>query len=209
MTRPSRDVDKKLLAAAKSLVVEKGFASLTVRAASRRAGVNPGMFHYHFKSKKAFQKRILQEIYEDFFLKFSLLVGEGGGPEERLRNALTFLAFFARDHRMVGLSLLEAAAGGDGGAMDFLSRNLGRHLRLLAGLIRENQRQGTLAAWPVPAVVSFMMGALGLPAILLAGLRRAGVRRPYGASLGRVEINVLSDDGIARRVAAVLKGVAP
>ena len=47
--RPSRNLDRALLAAGRELLPERGCAGLSVREVADAAGVNLGMFHYHFK----------------------------------------------------------------------------------------------------------------------------------------------------------------
>lgn len=208
MTRPSNDLDQRLLAAGRTLLDERGFGGLSVRAAARRARVNPGMFHYHFKTMRAFKRQLLQSLYEEFFRDFSLRQAEArGGPRERLIEALRYLGRFVRDHRQLGLSLLEEAVRGDAEVLDFLKTNFGRHLAILRGLVDELKRRGGLATWPPAAAMSFLMSSVGLPSLFVAGLRRAGAKRPYGEPLARVEEAVLSDEGIDRRVRAAVRGM--
>jgi AcrR family transcriptional regulator len=49
-TRKSEAVRAKLLAAAAELIPELGWGSVTTRAVAERAGVAPGLVHYHFES---------------------------------------------------------------------------------------------------------------------------------------------------------------
>lgn len=208
MTRPSNDLDQRLLAAGRSLLDERGFGGLSVRAATRRARVNPGMFHYHFKTMRAFKRQLLQSLYEDFFRDFSLRQAEArGGPRDRLIEALRYLGRFVRDHRQLGLSLLEEAVRGDAEVLDFLKTNFGRHLAILRGLVDELKNRGGLPNWPPAAAMSFLMSSVGLPSLFVAGLRRAGAQRPYGEPLARVEEAVLTDEGIDRRVRAAVRGM--
>ena len=65
MPRPSRNLDRALLAAGRELFPARGCAGLSVREVADAAGVNLGMFHYHFKSREAFLRALLQSVYED------------------------------------------------------------------------------------------------------------------------------------------------
>jgi AcrR family transcriptional regulator len=58
----------------------------------RKAGVNPGMFIYYFKTKDQFIERLLSDVYEEFFQKFSLEVRQGGNDLERMKQALFLVA---------------------------------------------------------------------------------------------------------------------
>ena len=50
MARPSQNVDQRLLEAGLALLPQTGCAGLSVRRLADHAGVNLGMFHYHFKN---------------------------------------------------------------------------------------------------------------------------------------------------------------
>jgi AcrR family transcriptional regulator len=50
-------VSEKLLAAAAELIPELGWGSVTTRAVAERAGVAPGLVHYHFESMQELLKR--------------------------------------------------------------------------------------------------------------------------------------------------------
>src|SRR5437879_1701598 len=100
MARPSRDLDRKLLATARTMLPKTGFSGLSIREVARRAGVNVGMFHYHFRSKEAFRRRVLEEVYEDFLQTFREAAEGPGTPRERLRSVLVAFARFARDNRV-------------------------------------------------------------------------------------------------------------
>ena len=54
MSRPSKNTDRLLIEAAKELIPEAGFKGLKIREVARKAGVNLGMFNYHFKTKEKF-----------------------------------------------------------------------------------------------------------------------------------------------------------
>jgi AcrR family transcriptional regulator len=203
MTRPSNDLDERLLRAGRAIVAARGFGALTVRAAAGRARVNPGMFHYHFRTMRLFKRRLLQDIYEDFFKDFTLAT-QGAAPRERLVAALRFLGRFVRDHRDLGLRLVEDALRGDPETIDFLSTNFGRHLSVILDLLRRGQSQGSFRPWAPPLALLTLASAVGVPSLVLAGLKRAGTRRAYGEPLDALERVVLSDEAIDRRVDALV-----
>jgi len=60
MPRPSRNVDERLLAAGRELYPDAGAAGLSIRRIAERAEANLGMFHYHFRTKDQFVRRLLQ-----------------------------------------------------------------------------------------------------------------------------------------------------
>jgi AcrR family transcriptional regulator len=59
---------RRLLSAAASLIVERGWSGVTTRAAAERAGVNQALVHYHFGSidnlrREAVMARLMPEIH--------------------------------------------------------------------------------------------------------------------------------------------------
>lgn len=206
MTRPSRDIDQKLLEAARALVGEKGFSALTVRGAAARAKVNPGMFHYHFKSKRAFKRRVLESVYEDFFEQFTGAV-RGRGALERLRESLRYLGRFARDHRREGFTLILDALGGDRDTVDFFGKNFPRHLTVIQALVADAQRTGELRKLPLPFAMTFILAGVGFPAFLCESFRATGTKSPFGFPARALESSLLTDEAVDRRVEAVLLGL--
>ncbi len=206
MTRPSRDIDQKLLAAARALVVEKGFAALTVRAAAARARVNPGMFHYHFKSKRAFKRRVLGAVYEDFFEQFSSAV-QGRDPLDRLRRSLRYLGRFARDHGREGHTLILDALGGDRDTLAFFRENFPRHLTVIKGLVADAQRAGALQQTPLPFAMTMILAGVGFPAFLFESFRSTGTKKPFGFTIDELSNSLFTDKAVDDRVEAVLRGL--
>ena len=76
MTRPSRNVDRLLLRAGRELFPETGAAQLSIRKVADRAGVIPGMFHYHFGTKDLFVRQLLQELYDEMFASLELAASD-------------------------------------------------------------------------------------------------------------------------------------
>src|SRR3977135_2345498 len=97
--RPSRNLDQALLAAGRDLFPTRGCAGMSVREVAEAAGVNLGMFHYHFKSRDAFLRAPMPQADEEMFSTLTLQVVEGAAPLANLRKALQVLGRFARDNR--------------------------------------------------------------------------------------------------------------
>ena len=67
MPRPSRHLDRALLAAGRELLPALGCSGLTIRQVAEAAGVNIGMFHYHFRTRDVFLRAVMQSAYEEMF----------------------------------------------------------------------------------------------------------------------------------------------
>lgn len=212
MARPPSDVERRLIAAARDLMPRVGLAGLTVRAVSARAGVNPGLFHYHFGSREAFGRRVLEEVYGGFFRELEVVVDgqPGRSCRERLRRVIMAIARFEREHRSFSISLVRDILNGEGEAVRFLRRILPAHLRRLHAVIRECQGAGVIRRMPVPAVMIILLGAASGPAFSVGFMERAAAGAKGEAvladTLGRV---ILSDRALEERIDVALRGLRP
>lgn len=207
MSRPPGDAVPKLLSAARALARAQGCGAITVRDICRRARVNPGLFHYHFKSKECFVARVMEETYADFFGRLSVSV-EGPGPaSKRLRAALRSIARFSRENRRVFTSLLRDALNGDKHVAAFVAGNFPRHIPLVLALVHEGQESGEFRRLPDPLVMSFMMGSVSSPNLVVS-LLEMHAKKPFGLPFPEFEEMILSDAAIDLRVDMVLAGLS-
>ena len=210
--RPSRNLDRALLAAGRELFPARGCAGLTVREVADAAGVNLGMFHYHFKSREAFLRALLQSVYEDLYAELSARATQrpaaGGGAIDYLRAALQFMGRFVRANRALLTRVLVDALGHDPIASEFLERNMPRHLGLMLALVQAAQKEGSVRAdIPAPQLLGFCAGSLAMP-ILFGGAILE--RRAAGAAvLQLVESALLSDAALDQRIELALGAISP
>ena len=208
MPRPSRNTDQLLIQAGRKLLPQTGISGLSLRRVAAEAGVNLGMFHYHFKTKQKFTQLVLQEIYEEFFRDFRVETSGDPSPLERLRKALTALARFARDNRRLFVMMLHDVIGGEAQALRFAQDNLPRHLAIIVGLIRDCQRQGLIKEMPLPSAMGFLAGSTAMPNIAMGLMEKASAKKPFGLALKQVEPLLVSDAAIAQRVELALGALA-
>ena len=206
MPRPSQAQDQALLAAGAALYPQLGCAGLSVRRVAEAAGVNPAMVHYHFGSKDAFLRALLQQHYEEMFGALSLHSQGEADVMERLAAALMGVARFVRQHRPLIARVWADAQAGQAVAQDFLRANAPRHLGVLLALLQEAEGQGRLPQRPLLTRFSFLMGAVIAPLILVGGLKSIEAV-PVGL-LARVDDEVLSDEALQRRIEWALLGLA-
>lgn len=204
--RPSRNLDQALLAAGRRLFPQRGCAGLAVREVTDAAGVNLGMFHYHFKSREAFLRALMQQAYEEMFATLTLEVAREADPVVNLRNAFRVLGRFMRDNRPFLARVFTDALSGEQCAREFLRDNMPRHLGVLAKLVAEAQEKGRLAAIPFPQVIGLCGGALTMPILLGGALLDAGALA--GPLAQAIEASFLTDAGIDQRIDLALKAIS-
>ncbi len=205
MARPSRNVDRLLLAAGRDLFPETGAARLSVRKVAAHAGVNLGMFHYHFRTKELFVRQLLQELYDEMFANLEL-AASSRAPEEALRAALNVLARFARDNGRLLRRLCGDAFSGEPLAAAFLRANMPRHVGVILGLIVSGQRAGALKPMAPPQALVFLAGSVAAP-VLISGALAEHDLVPDGIAAD-VASMIASDAAIAERVDCALIGLA-
>jgi len=202
MVRPSQFIDQLLLDAGLELLPVTGCAGLSVRRLTEHAGVNLGMFHYHFKTKDNFIKAVLQRTYEEMFSALTLRVNPTHPPMQNLRDALGVLGSFGIKNRRLLVRILGDAMSGEPLAADFLKANLPRHIEVIASLVQEAQWEGSMAKAPVPQIIAFMAGAVAAPILVGTALQQNPTAQ---ATAGFV----LSEQALAQRIEFALRGLAP
>ena len=203
--RPSRNLDQALLGAGRALFPQRGCAGLAVREVADAAGVNLGMFHYHFKSRDAFLRALMQQAYEEMFSTLTLEVARETDPVANLRNALRVLGRFMRDNRPFLARVFTDALSGEECAREFLRDNMPRHLGVLHLLVAEGQQRGRLADIPFPQVIGLCGGSLTMPILLGGALLESGVLSGPMAKV--IEQCFIADAGIDQRIDLALKAI--
>ncbi|MFG6460528.1 TetR/AcrR family transcriptional regulator [Roseateles sp. DXS20W] len=206
MPRPSQDQDQALLAAGAVLYPQLGCAGLSVRRVAEAAGVNPAMVHYHFGSKDAFLRALLQQHYEAMFGTLQLHSQGEADVMARLAAALLGVARFVRTHRPLVARVWADAQAGEAVAQDFLRANTPRHLGVLMALLQEAEARGRLPPQPLMTRFTFLVGAVVAPLILAGGMQAIGAVPPPMQAL--VDGDVLSDAAVQRRIDWALLGLA-
>jgi len=206
MPRPSRNLDVALIEAGRELFPERGCAEMSVREIAEKAGVNLGMFHYHFKSRDAFLRAMMQQGYEEMFSRLTLVDEQAGGTIDRLRYALRTISRFMRDNRRFVARLLTDALNGEAIARNFLRDNLPRHLDVVRGLIAAGQKERLFAPVPVPQALGVCVGSLAFPVLAGGSLKDSGMLDPATAHM--IDSVLLSNDALDQRIEMALKGIS-
>ena len=203
MPRPSRNVDTLLLKAGRELYPETGAAGLSVRKVVDRAGVNLGMFHYHFRTKEQFTRQLLQQLYDEMFANLEL-AASAGPPREALRAALNVLGRFARDNGRLLRRLLADALASERFAVEFLRTNMPRHIGVILNLVVTCQKAGKLKPMAPPQALAFLAGSVAAPVLIGGAIAERELVPGVTAGLAAL---LASDAAIAERVDCALIGL--
>lgn len=209
MPRPSRNLDRALLAAGRALYPATGCAGLTIRQVCEAAGVNTGMFNYHFGTREKFLRAVMQQAYEEMFSRFTLVTarpGAAAAPEDLLRAALRVLGRFVRDNREFIARLLSDALAGEPVAREFARDNLPRHATVIVGLVAAGAARGSLRALAPAQALGTIAGALAMPILAGGAIAESGAM-PKAAARALAD-SVMSDAAIDERIDLILRALA-
>ena len=178
---------------------------MSVREVADMAGVNLGMFHYHFKSREAFLRAMMQQSYEEMFQLLTLEMGRPGNTEELLHYALGAIARFVRDNRRFLARVLSDALTGEQCAREFMRDNLPRHLNVLRALIATGQQEGVFVQVPLPQAMGLCVGSLAMPILAGGALVDSGELEPATARM--IETTILSNEALDQRIDLALRAL--
>jgi len=208
--RPSQNTDQRLIQAAVALIPETGFSGLSLRKVAQKAGVNLGMFTYHFKDKEEFRQRVLQELYESFYARLTLEVAKSGDPEEQLRQALTLVARYIRENRKLLLAIGRDVLEKDMLIIRFVEDNFYRHAQVIMDLVGKNRKSGRIQKnLSLPMILVFLIANLAVPNIMAAVLERTPLGVKYDWLKKMFVPLVINDAAVQRRLDLVLKALEP
>jgi AcrR family transcriptional regulator len=145
VVRPSRDIDKKLIAAGVELLRIGGATGLSVRKVCARVGVSPGMFSYFFRSKDDFVYQIHQQLYQYFCREISDAVERQSDPRERLIIAMLELAKISHRTRQLFLQLMRDGLNGEPAIARMQDEFVPEDLILVVRLVRVCKAEGVIA----------------------------------------------------------------
>jgi AcrR family transcriptional regulator len=90
---------EKLLAAARRILVRKGYASLTMQAIEEEAGTNRALVHYYFGSKAGLLEALVESLFEDPAFGYSDSVAIAPAGPTRCAALLEWLGRITADRR--------------------------------------------------------------------------------------------------------------
>jgi AcrR family transcriptional regulator len=101
-----------LLAAARRLILEKGFAATTARDLVSASGTNLGSIGYHFGSREALLSQAMEELFDEWteLLASAAFLDEGASPLERLTASLKATMATLDEHQALIRAFVEALA---------------------------------------------------------------------------------------------------
>lgn len=109
----SRD---RIIDAALWLIAEGGYPALSISAVCKRAQVSAASLYHHFGDKAGLMKAMIEDSLTHAARRFLELVGEGGGPLERLDRYLEAMRVLGKEYRANSIGVVATLSQGAGEA---------------------------------------------------------------------------------------------
>jgi AcrR family transcriptional regulator len=183
---PEQNTRSTIIDAAKSALVESGYASLSTRAIAQRAGVPLSQIHYHFGTKQNLVLEVLEEENQKLLERQTQLYGDDMPLWKQWEQACDFLEDDLASGYVRVLHEMTAAGWGDSEIATAVRANLKGWMELLADTARRAELQlGTLGPF-TPSEISVIAGApfLGVEALILLGFEESEL--PMRSALRKV-----------------------
>ncbi len=210
MTRNSRHLDQNLIQSALILLPQTGCQGLSIRQVTEHAGVNLGMFHYHFKNKDTFLTQVLQTFYEQLFQQLThdlqAAAQQQCSPLQKLRVFLQCLGEFSRKNRRLIIMLMMDGVNGYSVVIQFAKNNIHRHLSILHSLLQEGQQVGEIVEGSIINLVGFIAGSVGASNLVSVIFEHNQAVEPE--TLNIILENLLNDKALQQRINLAIKAIS-
>jgi AcrR family transcriptional regulator len=206
MTRPSRNQDLLLIETAKRLLPETGVSGMSLKRIAEECGVNPGMFHYHFKTKSAFVRKVLESVNDEIQKEIEAGALQGDTSLERLRSAILAAGQRLLREKKILVSMIRDFLNGDEEVSRFIVHVHRQRLATIGPLIEQCRKDGYLEPIPLPQILSFIMCSVGFPAFIMEALDRSTAKKfkiPQN-----IKNEIASEEAIRQRVDLAIKAIS-
>ncbi len=206
MSRPSQNLDKLLIEVGKQMICEGGISDLSIRQLCSRAGVNPGMFKYHFDNRVKFLRIVHDELYDEFFNFIQDAADQEEKAVDKLRSCLLAMAKKCREETGLFAALLRDHINGKLEEILPKEEMVPKDLMLILQLINASKSEGSIC----PEISEFQAAALLIPSTLIPILIEKDFQEITNKSPSPIgQINFSSEKACTERLDIVLKGLKP
>lgn len=155
-------VRQQLLAVARQLFAQQGFAGVSTRAVAEAAGVNPAMIHYYFGSKQGLYESMLTDTLAPLVERLGVILAAGDDPAA-IRNFLKlYMHTLGANPWMPQLILREVIQEGGRLRGWFIQQLASKGGGRLTQLIEREQAAGRIRADADPALTALSLVSMAV-----------------------------------------------
>jgi AcrR family transcriptional regulator len=183
-TQPERRAATRaaLIAAARALFAERGYAAVGTEQIVRRAGVTRGALYHHFPAKPDLFRAVYERVEEELMARIVTEVPLVGDPVAVLRDGTAVFLDACLEPEVQRIALLDAPAVLGYEAWREIGERYG--LGLIQAALQRAVDVGAIPAQPVRPLARVLLGALDEAALLIARADDvAAARREVGGTL--------------------------
>jgi AcrR family transcriptional regulator len=170
MPRPSREPE--ILDAALSCFAELGYDATRVRHIAERAGVSDAALYRHHASKEAVALALFATHMERYAKRLEVVAADSDRTvAERIRDIAAAALAARRDDPAAHAFVL----GHQSRFLDALPADFPYPIRIVEGLVREGQRDGSVKPGPARVLTALVLGCINYPAIVAQHGRRGSI----------------------------------
>ena len=155
----STETRAKLIEAGLAVFSARGFEGATTRAIAQKAGVALASLPYHFKTKEALWKAVVDDIFSRF------AVGELDGREQTRRMLAAYVSFSAEHPELLRIVLQEGTAK-NGRSEWLVEKHLRPNFEYVKSETLRAVRNGYGRSGRLEHIYYMIVGAAGLPYVL-------------------------------------------
>lgn len=156
----SSETVARIIAAAKDVFAEEGYAGARVDEIAQRAGVNKAALYYHIGDKQALYAEVIHDVIGATGRKIAEDIARISEPEEKLRTYIRSLTeAVSRNPQLPRIMIRELAAGGQH-LPDVFFQDIALIFSAITDIIADGVRAGVFVE-TIPLLVHLMaMGAI-------------------------------------------------
>ena len=108
MIKKQYSTEQRIVDAARSVFVERGFAAARMKEIAGKAGLNQALLHYYFKNKDLLFERVFQDAVRTFFPLIISILESDKGIEEKMTDLVhTYVDFLKANPHVPGFLIHE------------------------------------------------------------------------------------------------------
>jgi AcrR family transcriptional regulator len=155
-----------LIAAARRLFAERGYAEVGTEEIVREAGVTRGALYHHFDGKRDLMRAVYEQLEAELSAEFGTRITPGADPLTVLREGAETFLDQCLEPEVQQIALLDAPAvlGWD----EWRAINAKYALGLIEAVLRHGMEAGDIRKQPVRPLAHALIGALDEIAMLVA-----------------------------------------
>lgn len=144
MTRPSANLDTKMLDAGIKIIMKEGVEGLTTRNICQQANVNLGMFNYYFKSKDNYVAILFTGMHDKLLKFINIDAVKNSSSIDRLKHTLLKIGEYSRKYSKLSKAMFGDVFASYKTYKYYADKGTIPNTNILTSLIEEAKKDGYL-----------------------------------------------------------------